>query len=128
MLSRHAVPALLAISALTACGRQAVLAVEAPGPARSAEAVELLLDAPDRPYRTVALIRSTERSLLNDLEQLKREVREAAAGLGADAVILGFSGSETSGGTGLDTHGNVVIGHDSDSLRVVGRAIVYTDR
>jgi hypothetical protein len=115
----------LALVLLAGCARPDVLAVEQPGPTRSADTVELLLDAPGRPYRTVAVIRSAPRNLFRDMERLKQDVREAAAAMGADAVILSLSAQEGSSGTGLTAEGTPVSVSSSGELRVVGRAIVY---
>lgn len=113
---------------ITGCGRADVLAVESPRPARAPEAVALLLDVPDRPYRTLALIRSPSRNLFRGMDRLTEEVRAVAAELGADAVILSLSSHEAADATVVGSDGQVVIAGGSDSLRVVGRAIVYTDQ
>lgn len=126
--TRSVFPVVLITLAAGCASRPDVLAMEEPRPARDAQAVALLLDVPDRPFETVAIIRSSHRNFLRDVDDLKAEVRRAAAEVGADAVILSLSSQEGSGGTGLTSDGQVVVvGGDSGSLRVVGRAIVYTD-
>lgn len=118
----------LAALVLIACGPKVLHVDNQNRAAREPGQVQLLLDAPDRPYRTIALIRSRHEDLFRDMEDLKREVREAAARVGADAVILSLSshsGAETI--TTTDSDGNVAIGVASgDDLRVFGRAIVFT--
>lgn len=130
MLKPKIVAILPALVVLSACGgRVQTLTVDAPRQARAVEEVEMLLDLPDREYRTVALIRSPTGGILVNLEDLKQMVREAAAEYGADAVVLGFESS-------ANPEGRVSAGNDrvvatlssSDELRVFGRAIVYTDR
>jgi hypothetical protein len=113
---------------LVACGRPQVLHVDdvAPRSERSPESVRLLLDPPLEPYLTIAVIRSSRQTPFRSMESLKAEVRAAAARLGADAVILGLSSAESSGGTGVAADGSVVFVSGSDELRVVGRAIVFT--
>jgi hypothetical protein len=118
----------LALLLLVGCARPDVLAVEQPRPSRSSDSVELLLDAPDRPFRTVAVIRSAPRNLFRDMDRLKRDVRAAAAGMGADAVILSLATQDGSSATGVTTDGNPVVVSSSGELRVVGRAIVYSER
>lgn len=114
---------------LAGCSHPAVLRVDDPAPARSPDSVEILLDAPDRPYRTVALIQSTRRNLFRDVEELKAQVREKAAEVGADAVILSLSQDPgTEERTGVTTGGEVVfVGSGGGDTKVVGRAIVFTD-
>lgn len=118
----------LAALVLIACGPRVLHVDDQNRPARDPGQVQLLLDAPDRPYRTIALIRSRQEDLFRDMEDLKREVRDAAAKVGADAVILSLSsesGTETI--TTTDSDGNVAVGVASgDDLRVFGRAIIFT--
>lgn len=113
---------------LVACARPQVLHVDdmAPRPERSPESIRLLLDLPQEPYRTIAVIRSSRKNPFRSMEALKAEVRAAAARVGADAVVMGLSTAEGSGGTGVATDGSVVFVSGSDELRVVGRAIVFT--
>lgn len=126
--SRARLSVLMVLAVAGCASRPDVLTLDAPRPAVAPEAVALLLDQPDRSFETLALIRSSHRNLFNDVEDLKAEVRRAAAELGADAVILSLSSHEAGGGTGVTAEGQVVLmGGSSDSLRVIGRAIVYTD-
>lgn len=113
---------------LIGCARPQILHVDevAPRGPRSPESVRLLLDAPDEPYRTIAVIRSRPQTLFRSLESLKEEVRTVAAQLGADAVLLGLTAAESSGGTGMAADGSVVYISGSEDLRVVGRAIIFT--
>ena len=123
----RAVP-FLALAVLTACGPRVLHVDDGPRPPRAPEQVQLFLDVPDRPYRTIGLIRSNEVGLFTDMEDRKRQVQAAAARIGADAVILGLmsdTGSETVVTT--NSEGEVAVGvGSSDSVRVYGRAIVFT--
>lgn len=114
---------------VSGCARPAVLQTETPAPARPVSSVEVLLDVPERPFRTVALIRSPHENLFRDVDTLKRQVVEKAAELGADAVILSFSGVEGgANGTGITSSGEIVfVGGGSSAIHVSGRAIRYTD-
>jgi hypothetical protein len=58
-------------------------------PARTPDAVEVLLAQPDRPYTVIAVVESSFDGALKGFEDLRREVLEKAAELGGDAVILG---------------------------------------
>lgn len=120
---------LLLLPLLAGCAGPSVLHVDQPAPERSPSAVEVLLDAPERPYRTVAVIRSPNENLFRDVDDLKRQVVAKAAELGADAVVLSFSdGSGSGDGTAITSSGEVVfVGGGGSTLRVVGRAIRYTD-
>ena len=120
---------LLFLLAFAGCVGPAVLQVDEPGPARSPEAVEVLLDSPDRPFRTVAVIRSTRRNVFRDIEDLKEQVREEAAAVGADAVILSLaSEAGTEPSSGVTSDGEVVItGGKGGDTYVAGRAIVFVD-
>jgi hypothetical protein len=100
---------------------------QAPRPHRDPAAVRLLLDAPEDPYRTIAIIRSRKQNVFRSMERLKAEVRAEAARLGADAVILGLAAASDGGGTGTTPDGSIVYVAGSSELRVIGRAIVFTD-
>ena len=116
-----------AVAVLVACGPKVLHVDDQSRPTRSPEQVQLFLDAPDRPYRTIALIRSDEANLFRSMDALKRQVQEAAARLGADAVILSLvSGTGTETITTTDSDGDVSVGvASSDEVRVYGRAIVF---
>lgn len=121
---------LLALALLAGCGgRPKVLTVEEPGQPRTADRVTMLLEAPDRPHRTIALIRSPTGGVLVSLEDLKQMVREAAAEVGADAVILSFSSTVSPEWSVASQNGAATVTTSaSEQLRIIGRAIVYSDR
>ena len=112
---------------LAGCARPDVLTLGEPSPGaqRSPESVQLLLDAPTQPYRTIALIRSTRASLFKKVDALRNEVREEAARMGADAVILGLTEPGDTEGSGVASDGSVVFVSGSGRVRVIGRAIVF---
>ncbi len=109
---------LLVTLSVAACGpRSDVLRVDlTPRPAQSPDAVVLLLDEPDRPYDSIALIEVANGwgSSLADLG--RRMVREAAR-LGGDAVLITqrLASSE----------GRVVHVGDKEDSRLVGKVIVF---
>ena len=123
----------LLVPLLAGCvGKPAVLSVDDPAPARSPDSVELLLEAPDRPFRMVGIIRSAHfNPPLAPMEKLKEQVRREAAALGADAVIVTLGIQEGGGGdmTGMTLDGEVVIGAGSSggATYVLGRAVIFTD-
>ena len=126
--SSRGFPLLLLLPILAGCARPAVLQVEDPAPARPVDSVEVLLDVPERPFRTVALIRSPHQNAYRGIDALKRQVLQEAAELGADAVVLSFWGGTGSGDlTGITSSGEVVfVGGGSSETRLLGRAIQYT--
>ena len=123
---RRSLP-LAAVLVFSACGPKVLHVDDLARPARTPAEVQLLLDVPDRPYRTVALIRSGEVNLFSSMEARKQQVREEAAALGADAVILSLmshTGTETV--TSTDSEGQVSVGTaTSDDVRIFGRAIIF---
>lgn len=127
MAGRRVPYPILTLALLIGCASPQVLHVDevAPRGERSVDAVRLLLDAPDEPYRTIAIIQSRPRTLFRSLESLKAEIRAEAARLGADALILGLSASGDPGGTGVTSDGTAVFVSGSREVRVIGRAIVF---
>jgi hypothetical protein len=121
--------AILFLLLVAGCGVPEILHVDdlAPRPERDPAAVRLFLDAPEDPYRTIAIIRSREPNIFRSVEKLKAEVRAEAARLGADAVILGLAAASDGGGIGTTPEGSIVYVAGSSELRVIGRAIVFTD-
>jgi hypothetical protein len=58
-------------------------------PARSPDEVEVLIDAPEKPYTVIAEIESSFEGALKGFDDLRREMIAKAAELGGDALILG---------------------------------------
>jgi len=58
-------------------------------PARSPDAVEVLLAEPGRPYTVIANIESSFEGAFKGFDDLRREMVAKAAELGGDALILG---------------------------------------
>jgi hypothetical protein len=58
-------------------------------PARSPDAVEVLVAAPEQPYTVIATIESSFEGALKGFDDLRLELIDKAAELGGDAVILG---------------------------------------
>lgn len=58
-------------------------------PARSPDAVEVLVAEPEQPYTVIAKIESSFEGALKGFDDLRREMIAKAAELGGDALILG---------------------------------------
>jgi len=64
-------------------------------PARAADAIEMLAQAPDRPYTVIARIESQSNTVFKGFGDLRKRLRAEAAELGGDAVILGRESTES---------------------------------
>lgn len=105
---------------LASCVRAEVRRLdEAPRPERPPDAVELLFEAPDRPYTVIAVVESRTDAVFRDFDDLRVRLRAEAAKLGGDAVILG---DETSDGTLLITATAQI---HSEQKSLSGKVIVY---
>ncbi len=90
---RTVTAALLAV-ALTGCATIVVERIGSAAPAaRSASEVRLLDAWPAEPYRSIARIEVRDRGLGRSPERLRAKLVAAAAGLGADAVVLDLEGT-----------------------------------
>ena len=58
-------------------------------PARSPDAVEVLVDEPERPYIVIAKIESSFEGAVKGFDDLRQEMIAKAAELGGDGLILG---------------------------------------
>lgn len=85
--------------------------------------VQLLLDEPSQPYIAIALIEASDQGWELGLEALKAKLVEKAAGLGADALILGQRASQ--GATYFVPIGTMVYG--VSDKKIAGKAIVFRD-
>ena len=88
-------------------------------PPRSPESVAVLTEAPQRPYRVIAVLETKGRSAFDGFEDLRRQMLDRAAALGGDALILGEKTS--------DDHfiltGTAMVRSEERSVR--GQVIVY---
>lgn len=57
-------------------------------PAREPGTVEVLSEAPQRPYTVIAVIEAKSGAVFDSFDDLRDAMRAKAAGLGGDAVIL----------------------------------------
>jgi hypothetical protein len=57
-------------------------------PAREPGAVEVLTETPERRYTVIAVIEAKSGAVFDSFDDLRKEMREEAARLGGDAVIL----------------------------------------
>jgi hypothetical protein len=58
-------------------------------PQHNADEVEVLTEAPEEPYTTIAEVEASTSTVFKGFEDLRRKVIEEAARLGGDAVIIG---------------------------------------
>ena len=85
-------------------------------PAKAASEVEVLLENPVRPFKTIARIQFGPDAFVSDYQSQTDYVVKQAAELGADAVILSYD-SEVVGYEGTT----------SESKVTIGQAIIYED-
>jgi hypothetical protein len=64
-------------------------------PARTPDAIEMLDDAPDRPYTVIARIESKSDAVFRSFDDLRTRIIAEAAELGGDAVVLGPESTES---------------------------------
>ncbi len=88
-------------------------------PAKSADAVAVLLEQPDRPFTLIAVIEATGHTVFNGFDDLRRELVATAAILGGDAVIVGPESTDRE----FILTGTAMIA--SDTRRLEGTVIVY---
>jgi len=62
---------------------------------RDPASVQVLLERPDTPYVSIALIVASDEGWGGDLDDLRNKLVEEAAKLGGDAIILGLPSSDT---------------------------------
>ena len=88
-------------------------------PARSPDAVTVLLAAPQRPYTVIAILESRGETLFDSYADLRKEKVSEAARLGGQALILG---RESIDSEFLFTGVGMI---QSDRKRLTGVVIVY---
>ena len=102
------------------CVRADVMRLDqAPRPERSPDAIQLLLEKPDRPYTVIAVVEAKAGAIFKDFDDLRSRMIEEAAKLGGDAVILGTEDRES---TFLITATGQI---HSDQKKLRGDVIVY---
>ena len=90
-----------------------------PRPQRSADAVSVLMEEPDRPHTVIAVLESKTGSVFEGFDDLREKLVAEAAKLGGDAIILGDEGKE---GTMLITATGQI---HSDQKTLTGKVIVF---
>jgi hypothetical protein len=83
--------------------------------------VEVLIEAPEQPYTTIAVVEASTGAVFKGFEDLRKKVIAEAARLGGDAVILGEEGKQS----GVLFTGTAQI--NTEEKKLSGRVIVYSD-
>lgn len=65
-------------------------------PERAPDAVQVLREAPERPYAVIAVVESKTDAVFKGFDDLRRKLQIEAAKLGGDAVLLGEEVKESS--------------------------------
>lgn len=92
---------------------------QVPRPERSPDAIQLLLEKPDRSYTVIAVVELKTDAIFKDFDDLRSRMIEEAAKLGGDAVILGTEDTEST--FMLTATGQI----HSDQKKLRGEVIVY---
>lgn len=92
---------------------------QVPRPERSPDAIQLLLEKPDRSYTVIAVVELRTDAIFKDFDDLRSRMIEEAAKLGGDAVILGTEDTEST--FMLTATGQI----HSDQKKLRGEVIVY---
>jgi len=113
--------AVLAVAAIAGCAEGTAVVTGQQRSAISPEQVQLYSEAPKAPYEVIALVNASSGNGWTDQQSVDyavEELKNQAAAVGANGVILGQPGSQTSG---FIMSGNVAIPYDEQT--VSGRAI-----
>lgn len=125
MKGRLFLGAILCVSLLAACITADVLRLDSEDrPATDPAQVELLVDEPDRSYKTIAVITVSDEAWGLPLEELKVRLVTEASALGGDAVIVGIESHDA--GTFFSPIGAYgLIGANLEEKRLLGKVIVF---
>jgi lipopolysaccharide export system protein LptA len=88
-------------------------------PARSPDAVTVLLERPQRPYNVIAVIEANAKTVFDSFDDLRKAMVAEAAKLGGEAVILV---SESTDSEFVFTGSGMI---ESDRRSLTGEVIVY---
>jgi hypothetical protein len=88
-------------------------------PQRPPDAVEVLTEAPEEPYTTIAVVEASTGAVFRGFEDLRRRIIAEAARLGGDAVIIGEESKES----GVLLTGTAQI--HTEEKKLSGRVIVF---
>jgi len=91
-------------------------------PAHALDAVDVLTEAPERPYTVIAIIESKNGSVFDSFDEMRDAMVAEAAELGGDAVILGPEDTDER----FILTGTAMI--KSDERRLMCEVIVYGSR
>ena len=103
----------------------AVILDSTPRRAVDPDTIEILLELPDRPYKPIALLEADDQGWDMPLAALGKSLRNMAAKLGADAVILGQESESTSSAYIVPVGTSWVAG-TTERNKLKAQAIVYT--
>jgi hypothetical protein len=92
-------------------------------PAKDISAIQILLDEPEKKYRSIALIEVSDDGNGFGLETLRKSMATEAAKLGGDAVIVSRQSEETTGA--LIPVGKTMIATTNKVEKLKGRVIVF---
>ena len=108
--------AVLAIAAISGCAEGTTVVTGNKRPAISPEQVQLYASAPNQRYEVIALVTASSGNGWTDQQSVDyavQELKNQAAAVGANGVILGQQGSRTGG---FVMSGNIAIPYDEQSV------------
>lgn len=111
----------VALAAISGCAEGTAVVTGKKRPAIDADQVQLYPTVPQAPYEVIALVNASSGNGWTDQQSIDyavEELRNQAAAVGANGVILGQPGSQVGG---FVMSGNVAIPYDEQT--VSGRAI-----
>jgi hypothetical protein len=117
----------LFVSLIYACVTSDILRLDSENrPARDPSEVQLLVEEPDQPYKSIAMITVSDEAWGLPLEELKTRLLSDAALLGGDAVIVGIE-SHDAGTVFSPISGYSFIGTNLEEKRLLGKVIVFEE-
>ena len=108
--------ALCSVAAISACAEGTTVVTGQQRPAISPQQVQLYSTAPQAPYEVIALVRASSGNGWTDQQSVDyaiEELKNQAAAVGANGVILGQQGSQIGG---YVASGNVAIPYDEQTI------------
>jgi hypothetical protein len=115
---------LIALLALGACAKADVLVVDpTPRQAIEADSVRVYLDQPTIPYTVIALVEVDDQGWGMSMESLAKRMRQDAAKLGGEGVIIGQQSSTA--GSVIIPVGNLWYAGAMEQKKLVGQVITF---
>jgi len=108
--------AVLAVAAIAGCAEGTAVVTGQQRAAISPEQVQLYSEAPEAPYEVIALVNASSGNGWTDQQSVDfavEELKNQAAAVGANGIILGQPGSQTGG---FIMSGNVAIPYDEQTV------------